>query len=148
MDKSQEIKIRDNDGRREVLDPVRRRYVALTPEEWVRQQVIQYLHHGCGYPLELMQVEAAIALNGLTKRCDVVVYDASVHPVMIVETKKTEVPINQKVIDQACRYNLVLHVPYLMLSNGRQTVCLRVGREEPHLVQVAVPMWEELRQCR
>ena len=119
MDKSQEIKIRDNDGRREVLDPVRRRYVALTPEEWVRQQVIQYLHHGCGYPLELMQVEAAIALNGLTKRCDVVVYDASVHPVMIVETKKTEVPINQKVIDQACRYNLVLHVPYLMLSNGR-----------------------------
>ena len=95
-----------------------------------------------------MQVEAAIALNGLTKRCDVVVYDASVHPVMIVETKKTEVPINQKVIDQACRYNLVLHVPYLMLSNGRQTVCLRVGREEPHLVQVAVPMWEELRQCR
>ena len=146
MDKTadKEIKIRETDGRREVLDPVRRRYVALTPEEWVRQSLIHYLHHEMGYPLELMQVEAAITLNGLTKRCDVVIYDATVHPVMIVETKKLEVPIDQKVVDQACRYNLVLRVPYLLLSNSRQTLCLLVSDSEPHLTQITIPTWAEL----
>ncbi|MBQ4377235.1 MAG: type I restriction enzyme HsdR N-terminal domain-containing protein, partial [Bacteroidales bacterium] len=118
----QDIKTRESNGRQEVLDIVRQRWVVLTPEEWVRQNLIHYLHHTLAYPLELMQVEAAITLNGLTKRCDVVVYDAAVHPIMIVETKKAEVPINQKVVDQACRYNLVLQVPYLLLSNGKQTL--------------------------
>ena len=65
------------DGRREVLDPVRRRWVALTPEEEVRQLTIQMLNSHYGYPLELMQVEGAITLNGMTRRCDIVVYDTS-----------------------------------------------------------------------
>lgn len=142
-----DIKIREADGKQEVLDIVRQRWVALTPEEWVRQNLIHYLHTTQGYPLELMQVEAAITLNGLTKRCDIVVYDAAVHPIMIVETKKAEVPINQKVVDQACRYNLVLKVPYLLLSNGKQTICLQVSNQEPHLKQMPkIPTWQELRQ--
>ena len=65
------------DGRREVLDPVRRKWVALTPEEGVRQQTIQMLHVQYGYPYELMQVEGAITLNGMTRRCDIVVYHVS-----------------------------------------------------------------------
>lgn len=143
----QDIKTRETNGRQEVLDIVRQRWVVLTPEEWVRQNLIHYLHHTLAYPLELMQVEAAITLNGLTKRCDVVVYDAAVHPIMIVETKKAEVPINQKVVDQACRYNLVLQVPYLLLSNGKQTLCLRVSDQEPHLQQMPqIPTWQELCQ--
>ena len=143
----QDIKTRESNGRQEVLDIVRQRWVVLTPEEWVRQNLIHYLHHTLAYPLELMQVEAAITLNGLTKRCDVVVYDAAVHPIMIVETKKAEVPINQKVVDQACRYNLVLQVPYLLLSNGKQTLCLRVSDREPHLKQMPqIPTWQELCQ--
>lgn len=143
----QDIKTRESNGRQEVLDIVRQRWVVLTPEEWVRQNLIHYLHHTLAYPLELMQVEAAITLNGLTKRCDVVVYDAAVHPIMIVETKKAEVPINQKVVDQACRYNLVLQVPYLLLSNGKQTLCLRVSDQEPHLKQMPqIPTWQELCQ--
>lgn len=143
----QDIKTRESNGRQEVLDIVRLRWVVLTPEEWVRQNLIHYLHHTLAYPLELMQVEAAITLNGLTKRCDVVVYDAAVHPIMIVETKKAEVPINQKVVDQACRYNLVLQVPYLLLSNGKQTLCLRVSDQEPHLKQMPqIPTWQELCQ--
>lgn len=122
-----------------VFDIVRRRWVALTPEEWVRQQTINMLHYRFFYPLELMQVEAAIALNGLTKRCDIVVYDRSVRPWMIVECKKESVPINQKVIDQTCRYNLVLQVPYLFLTNGRQQLCLEVDAAAGRLRQVPLP---------
>lgn len=115
-----------DDGRREVLDPVRRRWVALTPEEWVRQQLIQILHSRYGYPLELMQVEGAISLNGLTRRCDIVIYSSDGQPYMIVECKEPNVKITQKVCDQACRYNTVLHVPYLTLYNGHNIIILAV----------------------
>lgn len=130
------------DGRREILDPVRRRWVALTPEEGVRQSTIAFLHEQCGYPLELMQVEAAITLNGLTRRCDIVVYDKSCRPWMIVECKKEEVPVTQKVVDQASRYNLVLRVPYLLLTNGRQQLCLQVDTKTQSLSQVNLPQHE------
>ena len=120
------IRLREHDGRREVFDIVRNRFVALTPEEWVRQHAIHYLHYELGYPLELMQVEGAITLNGMTRRCDIVVYDALVRPYIIVECKNERVALSQKVLDQACRYNLVLQVPYLWLTNGRQQVCCKV----------------------
>ncbi len=120
-----------------IFDPVRRRWVRLTPEEWVRQQTIEMLHERYGYPLELMQVEAAITLNGLTKRCDIVVYGRDVKPWMIVECKKEGVALSQKVVDQA--YNLVLKVPYLLLTNGKQIICLLVNAEEGKLRVVAIP---------
>ena len=127
----------------DVFDPVRRRRVRLTPEEAVRQQTIRELHELCGYPLELMQVEAAITLNGLTKRCDIVVYDHNVRPWMIVECKKESIPLTQKVVDQACRYNLVLQVPYLLLTNGRERICLHVDLENQRLDQVEIPINEK-----
>ena len=119
------IEVRDTDGRQEVLDPVRRRWVALTPEEWVRQQTILMLHERYGYPYEVMQVEGAITLNGMTRRCDIVVYRDG-RPWMIVECKRPEVPLTQKVCDQACRYNTVLQVPYLLLTNGRQQMVIEI----------------------
>lgn len=134
-----DIQIREIEGRKEVLDPVRRRWVALTPEEWVRQHTIIFLHEHLGYPLELMQVEAAITLNGLTRRCDIVIYDKKVRPWMIVECKKEDIPLTQKVIDQACRYNLVLQVPYLLLTNGHQQLCLHVDTETKKLTQIQLP---------
>lgn len=124
------------DGRREVLDPVRRRWVALTPEEEVRQLTIQMLNSHYGYPLELMQVEGAITLNGMTRRCDIVVYDTSGMPQIIVECKKPEVSLTQKVCDQACRYNTVLKVPYLLLTNGHQMVMVAVNATEGSLSQL------------
>lgn len=120
------IKLRETDGRREVFDMVRNRFVALTPEEWVRQHFIQYLHEVLLYPVELMQVEGSISLNGMTRRCDIVVYDEDVKPLIIVECKKETVPLSQKVIDQACRYNLVLQVPFLCITNGKQQLCCKV----------------------
>lgn len=124
------------DGRHEVLDPVRRRWVALTPEEEVRQLTIQMLNSHYGYPLELMQVEGAITLNGMTRRCDIVVYDTSGMPQIIVECKKPEVSLTQKVCDQACRYNTVLKVPYLLLTNGHQMVMVAVNATEGSLSQL------------
>lgn len=131
------IEVRDSEGHREVFDIVRNRYVALTPEEWVRQYAIRYLHYELGYPLELMQVEGAITLNGMTRRCDIVVYDASVRPFIIVECKRETVALTQKVLDQACRYNLVLQVPYLWLTNGVQQIYCRVDSEAKRVVGIA-----------
>ena len=135
------IRTRIEKGKNEVFDIARRRWVALTPEEWVRQQTIHFLHFQYGYPLEVMQVEGAISLNGQTKRCDVVVYDARLTPWMIVECKQENVAITQRVADQASRYNLVLQVPYLLLTNGRQQLCLQVDWANQKLAQVALPQW-------
>ena len=134
--------MRENEGCREVFDPVRRRWVALTPEEWVRQQTLVRLH-AAGYPPEVMQVEGAITLNGMTRRCDIVVYRDG-RPWMIVECKKSEIPLTQKVCDQACRYNTVLRVPYLLLTNGRQDVIVAVDFEKGCLRQLAdLPLFQK-----
>ena len=124
------------DGRREVLDPVRRRWVALTPEEEVRQQTICMLHDRYGYPLELMQVEGAITVNGQSRRCDIVTYGRNGRPWMIVECKRPDVPLTQKVCDQACRYNTVLQVPYLLLTNGRQLVMIEIDYQKHAVCQL------------
>lgn len=128
-----DIQVREQEGRREVLDPVRRRWVVLTPEEWVRQQTIIMLHDHYGYPLELMQVEGAISVNGMTRRCDIVVFTNKGRPQLIVECKRPEVPLTQKVCDQACRYNTVLKVPYLLLTNGHQQVTIEADLEAQRL---------------
>jgi len=140
-------KIRETDKRREIFDPARHRWVALTPEEWVRQQTLHLLHHRFNYPLELMQVEGTITLNGQTRRCDIVVYDQNVHPWMIVECKNEEVAITQKVIDQASRYNLVLKVPYLLLTNGRTMLCLKVDDVTGTLISASIPTWSGTKEC-
>lgn len=140
---SMTAKMANTDSR--VFDIVRKRYVALTPEEKVRQDVIHFLHYHLGYPLELMQVEAAISLNGLLKRCDIVVYNRAMRPLMIVECKKNGVPVNAQVLDQASRYNLALQVPFLLLTNGVQTVSLQVDYVKRELRQLSViPSWNEL----
>lgn len=135
MDTSTQLQVRENQGRREIFDPVRRRWVTLTPEEVVRQHTLQLLHGRYGYPLEVMQVEGAISLNGLVRRCDIVVYSGS-QPWMIVECKKCEIPITQKVCDQACRYNTVLKVPYLLLTNGNQCIMIEVDFDGGSLRQL------------
>ena len=135
---------RNIDGQPEVFDPIRRRWVALTPEEEVRQQTILHLHNHYNYPLELMQVEGAITLNGMTRRCDIVVYRDG-RPILIVECKRPDVPITQKVCDQACRYNTVLQVPFLLLTNSIQTVIVHVDLINRQLRQLSdLPPWAEL----
>ena len=138
-----ELKLRKVEVDIEVWDIVRRRWVALTPEEWVRQHVVHSLHEQMGYPLELIQVEGKIELNGLTKRCDVVVYGRGVKPMLIVECKKAEVKLSQQVVDQICRYNTVLRVPYLYVTNGIEHWVME-AKEGELCGREALPTWEEL----
>ncbi|MBQ0016461.1 MAG: type I restriction enzyme HsdR N-terminal domain-containing protein [Bacteroidales bacterium] len=127
-----------------VFDPVRQKHVALTPEERVRQCVIQYLNRRLHYPFELMQVEGTIALNGMRRRCDIVVYDRQMRPSVIVECKRPDVAITQKVIDQACRYNCALHVPYLLLTNGSQMLSLHATAETLTTID-HLPDWDMIK---
>lgn len=140
-----DLTLREAGSHIEVWDVVRRRWVALTPEEWVRQHVVHALEHSMGYPREMMQVEGSITLNQMTRRCDILVYGANTSPKMIVECKKPQVKLTQKVVDQACRYNIVLDVPFLYLTNGLNHLILSVDKEGERLVLIKnIPTWGEL----
>lgn len=106
-----------------IFDPVRKKYVPLTPEEWVRQHVLQYLLNEKQYSPALIAVERGIELNGLAKRFDVVVFDNTGAPRLLVECKAPEEPLNEKVFTQIATYNLNLRVDYLWVSNGNHNFC-------------------------
>ncbi|MFM1879004.1 MAG: hypothetical protein RLZZ241_1870 [Bacteroidota bacterium] len=103
-----------------VLDVIRRRYVVLQPEEWVRQHCIQFLLKDKGYPSIRIGVEQQIKINGLSKRVDLAVYNQNGAVEILVECKAPNVPIDQAVFDQIARYNLQVRAKYLMLTNGMQ----------------------------
>ena len=125
-----DAKIRKTPNGLEIFDPLRRKYVSLTPEEWVRQHFVHYLISEKGYPASLMANETMIRLNSLTKRCDTVVYDNSLRPVVICEFKKPDIEITQQVFDQVVRYNIVLKVKYLIVSNGMSHYCCKMNYED------------------
>ncbi len=112
-----------------ILDVLRKKFVALTPEEWVRQHFIHFLIGHKGYPSTYMANEVALTQNGMTRRCDSVLYHKDLQPWMIIEYKAAHVPITQKVFDQICRYNMVLNVEYLIVSNGKVSYCCRLHKE-------------------
>jgi hypothetical protein len=114
----------------EIWDRCRARWYLLTPEEWVRQHVVWYLIEHLGYPAGRVAVEKSLKLNGMNKRADVVVYSATGEPFLLVECKSTDVDISQQVFDQAARYNLVLRVPYLMVTNGLRHFIAQINFEE------------------
>ncbi len=124
------LNIRINNGKKEVFDPVRKKYVALTPEEYVRQQMILYLTNEKGYPLGLLKVETVLNLNGMTKRTDIMVYSRLGNPVMIVECKAESVQLTQSTFDQLARYNLKYNVPYLAATNGIKHYCCVLNVEQ------------------
>lgn len=110
----------------EVYDVLRGKWVVLTPEEWVRQHFVHYLTGHLGYPAAMMANEVGINLNSTSRRCDTVVYTPSLEPLMIVEYKAPSVKIDRVVFEQIVRYNIVLQVPYLMVSNGMSHYCMKV----------------------
>lgn len=121
-----DVRVREERGRRFIFDPIRRRYVALTPEEWVRQHFVHFLCAHKGYPAGLLANEVQVMLNGTRKRCDTVLYRRDLTARMIVEYKAPDVEVTQAVFDQIMRYNLVLRVDYLVVSNGLRHFCCRM----------------------
>ena len=126
-----EIKTRQReDGRTEIYDTLRRRYVALTPEEWVRQHFTHYLTEHLHYPAGLLANEVSITVNGTTRRCDSVLYDKTEkRPRVIVEYKAPDVTITQDVFNQINSYNSVLRADNLIVSNGIRHFCLYMDYE-------------------
>lgn len=127
---SYDTKICEKEGKLQILDPLRKSYVALTPEEWVRQHFVNFLTAHKGYPAALMANEVAITLNGMKRRCDTVVYDKELRPRVIVEYKAPSVRITKEVFAQISRYNLTLRVDYLIVSNGMQHYCCKMDYEK------------------
>lgn len=118
-----DINVKKIGGKLSILDPLRRKFVALTPEEWVRQHFVNFLLREKGYPAALIANEVQIDLNKLKRRCDSVVYNRDLSPLMIIEYKAPDVDITQQVFDQIVRYNIVLKVKYLIVSNGLNHYC-------------------------
>ena len=118
------MRTRINQNKEQIFCEWRHRWVRLTPEEWVRQQLLHRLVEQLGYPASLIAVEQAITVGEAQKRCDAVVYDASLQPLMVIECKAETVPLTQKTLDQAITYNRKLNVPYLLLHNGVQTILI------------------------
>lgn len=101
-----------------VFDAIRKKWLQLTPEEWVRQHVVNYFITHQKYPASLISLEKEIELNGVRKRYDVVVYNKKLQPFIIVECKAPGVELSQEVLEQASRYNLILNVDYVFITNG------------------------------
>lgn len=111
------------EGAKQVFDPVRRKWVALAPEELVRQLTLLYLIQVKGYAPRRIRVEIGIKVNGMMRRCDIVVFDREVRPWLLVECKSPKIPLQQSAMEQAARYNLTLGVPFLCVTNGLHTAC-------------------------
>ena len=138
-------KLKKTDGELHIFDQIRKRYLLLTPEEWVRQNFLNYLINHKGYPLSLMENEAMIKLNNMTRRCDTVVYNNKLEPLVIVEYKRPEITINQDVFNQIVRYNIVLRVDYLIVSNGLSHFCCKMNYEDQtYLFLEEIPEYGEL----
>ena len=124
------LRLEQREGKPYVYDDLRRKFVCLTPEEWVRQHFVRYLIDDLGYPQPLMQNEVALRLGETVKRCDTLLYDKALRPQMILEYKAPHVTLTETVLQQIVRYNYVLRVPYLVLSNGLEHLLCRIDYEK------------------
>ncbi len=140
-----DAKIDTRNGKSVIFDVIRRRYVTLTPEEWVRQHFVHFLMEHKGYPRTLLANEVQVVLNGTRKRCDTVLFGRDLRARMIVEYKAPEVEITQAVFDQIMHYNMVLRVNYLVVSNGLRHYCCRMDymHNACHFLQ-EIPRYEDL----
>ena len=118
------MRTRLHNDKEQIFCEWRHRWVRLTPEEWVRQQLLHQMVEQLGYPASLIAVETAITVGEAKKRCDAVVYTTAMQPLVLIECKAETVPLTQKTLDQAITYNRKLNVPYLILHNGPQTICV------------------------
>lgn len=128
-----------------IFDILRRTYVALTPEEWVRQHFIHFLINQKNYPATLLANEIKLQVGNKTLRADSVLYDRELRPRMIVEYKAPHIPITQKVFDQISTYNMLLHVDYLVVSNGLQHYCCKMDYDnQKYLFLEDIPDYQNI----
>ena len=140
-----QIRVKETGGRKQIFDILRRKYVALTPEEWVRQHFIHYLVEHKNYPSSLLANEVSLQIGEKRMRADSVLYDNQLHPRMIIEYKAPNITLTQKVFDQITVYNLLLHVDYLIVSNGMITyICKMDYEKQTYKFLEAIPNYENI----
>jgi hypothetical protein len=142
-----DCKTRNESGRTEIFDIIRRKYVLLTPEEWVRQHFIHYLINQKNVPQSLIAVEQPLNVNRMKKRADITVFGKRGKELLIVECKAASIKIDQKVFDQIARYNLALKVKYLVVTNGIEHYICRVDFEKnSYIFLEEIPDYEQINQ--
>jgi hypothetical protein len=124
------LKIKEENGISYIFDQTRKKYLVLTPEEWVRQHLIHFLIEVKKYPRSLMKLEGGLKLNNLQKRSDILLFNKYGKKIILVECKAPSVKINQETFDQIARYNFVHKVEWLLVSNGIQHFCCRIDYEK------------------
>lgn len=129
-------KIKEIEGKTYIFDIIRRKYLVLTPEEWVRQHLIHLLINQYNYPKSLFRVEGGLKYNQLQKRTDIIIYDNSGNPFLLVECKSADVTINQSVVEQASRYNQTIRAKYVAVTNGLKTFCFEINFENGAIHQL------------
>lgn len=140
-----EIKLRGTQARPMIFDILRKKFIALTPEEWVRQHFIHFLVEHKGYPSALLANEIQLTVGDKVLRADSVLYSRDLKPRMIIEYKAPHIPISQKVFDQISIYNMLLHVDYLVVSNGLQHYICKMDYESKKYVFLEdIPSYENL----
>lgn len=136
---------RNSDGKIKVFDKIRKKYVALTPEEYVRQRFVDWLTNTLHYPPALIANEIGIELNATRRRCDTVVFSPNGDPLMIVEYKAPGVTVTQDVFDQIVRYNMVMKARYLVVSNGLEHFCCEIDYEHASYVYLPdIPVYSNI----
>ena len=135
---------RVSNGKEQIFCEWRHRWVRLTPEEWVRQQLLHFLVEQLDFPASLMAVEQAITVGAAKKRCDAVVYDNAMQPIILIECKAETVALTQKTLDQAVTYNRKLNVPYLLLYNGPQMIFVTINADGNHTISQRCPRYADL----
>lgn len=142
-----DAKLRGTRQKPEIFDFLRRRYVSLTPEEWVRQHFTHWLVEHKGYPKGLLGNEIALKCGEKVLRCDSILYNKVAQPLMIIEYKAPTVPVTQRVFHQISTYNLLLHVDYLMVSNGLQHYCCKMDYEQQSYEFLqTIPNYDEIKK--
>lgn len=140
------FRILEKDGIKMILDTIRRKYVRLTPEEWVRQNFVRYLVNEGKYPPGLIRIEAMFKYNKLRRRADVLVHNRKGEPVLIVECKSPDIEIDEgKILDQITTYNLKYQVPYVVVTNGLYHYACKFDKEKNNYdYMLVIPVYEEL----
>jgi hypothetical protein len=139
------FRITGGEGKEMILDPLRRKFVKLTPEEWVRQNFVQYLIIEGKYPPGLIGIEVLSRYNKMKRRVDVLIHNRSGEPVLIVECKAPEVKIDDKVFDQIVCYNMGFKVPYIIVTNGIDHYACKINHEEKkYEFLLVIPLYEDL----
>ena len=140
-----QFNIKKNDNSFIILDTLRRRWVALTPEEWVRQNFVRFLIEERQFPAALMNNEISLTQNGIKRRCDTLVANRDGKPLVIIEYKAPTIQVTQKTFDQIVRYNMVLKANYLIVSNGMNHYCCKIDYENNSYSFLSeIPCYSEL----